>query len=65
MAANLVLCLALGLVGHMAHIAIPKTKEPVFYTLEFLLNVALPYTVISLAPYLVTKCTTGRKAKSA
>ena len=56
--------LALGYATDMAHVVIPKTNETVFYSLEFLLNIAFPYAVIALAPYLVMICG-SRKEKSA
>jgi glucose-6-phosphatase len=62
--ANVVLGLALGYATDLAHVAIPKTNETFFYTFEFFLNIAFPYTVIALAPYVVMVCG-GRKEKSA
>lgn len=56
--------LALGYATDLAHVAIPKTNETFFYTFEFFLNIAFPYTVIALAPYVVMVCG-GRKEKSA
>lgn len=53
--ATLVLGLILGYGAELAHVAIPKTNESVFYTLEFLLNVAFPYIAIALVPYVVMK----------
>lgn len=63
-AAMMVLGLALGQAAELAHAVIPKSNESVFYTLEFLLNVALPYAVIALSPYAVMVCG-SRKTKSA
>lgn len=53
-AAKLVLGLALGQVAEFVHVIIPKSNEAVFYSLEFVLNVAFPYAVIALAPYFVS-----------
>lgn len=62
--ANVVLGLALGYASDMAHAAIPKTNETLFYGLGFLLNVTFPYAVIALVPYTVMAFS-GRKEKSA
>lgn len=61
--ATLVLGLALGYGAEVAHVAIPKTNESVFYTLEFLLNVAFPYSAIALGPYAVMR-SASTKVKS-
>jgi glucose-6-phosphatase len=63
--ANVLLGLALGYATDMAHFFIPKTNETVFYSLEFLLNIAFPYAVIALAPYSIMMICGGRKEKSA
>jgi glucose-6-phosphatase len=55
MIVTMILGLALGYGAELAHVAIPKTNESVFYTLEFLLNVAFPYSAIALAPYFVMR----------
>ena len=55
--------LVLGQAAELAHIAIPKTNEAVFYSLEFILNVALPYSVIALSPYAVM-VSSSQKSKS-
>lgn len=55
--------LAMGHAAELAHAAIPKNNESVFYSMEFALNVALPYSVIALVPYCVMQ--SGIKAKSA
>lgn len=54
--------LGLGHAAELAHAAIPKSIESVFYSMEFTLNVALPYAVIALAPYCVMQF--GAKTKS-
>lgn len=56
----MILGLALGYGAELAHVAIPKTNESVFYTLEFLLNVAFPYSAIALAPYVVMRSGVGK-----
>ncbi|KAK4011046.1 LOW QUALITY PROTEIN: glucose-6-phosphatase catalytic subunit 1 [Daphnia magna] len=60
---TLVLGLILGYGAELAHVAIPKTNESVFYTLEFLLNVVFPYSAIALIPYAVMK-SSAAKVKS-
>ena len=61
--ATMALGLAMGHAAELAHAAIPKSNESVFYSMEFALNVALPYSVIALVPYFVMQ--SGIKAKSA
>lgn len=51
---------ALGHLADLAHVAIPKTNEHVFYSLEFLLNLAFPFTIIALLPYAVASVTNGK-----
>lgn len=68
-ALTVLLGLALGAAAESAHAAIPKSNINLFYVLEFALNVALPYTVIAVAPYVVAAVSSaeaGRltKAKS-
>ena len=60
MIVTMILGLALGYGAELAHVAIPKTNESVFYTLEFLLNVAFPYSAIALAPYSVMRSRLGK-----
>jgi len=60
--ATIALGLGLGQAAELAHAAIPKNIEAVFYSMEFTLNVALPYAVIALAPYCVMQ--NAVKAKS-
>ncbi|KAK2720707.1 hypothetical protein QYM36_004558 [Artemia franciscana] len=47
------LCFLAGKMTEVAHVLIPKEIDIVFYTLEFLLNAALPYVVISSVPYFI------------
>lgn len=57
--------LAAGAAAHVGHILIPKTDESVFYSLEFVLNVALPYVIVALVPYAVAASRSGKsKPKS-
>lgn len=62
-AATMALGLVAGGAAHLAHDLIPKTNESVFYSLEFVLNVALPYVIVSLVPYAVA-VSSSAKAKS-
>lgn len=56
----MVMGLILGFGAELAHVAIPKHNETVFYTLEFLLNVVYPFSAIALAPYAVMKYTNDK-----
>jgi glucose-6-phosphatase len=60
MISTMILGLALGYGAELAHVAIPQTNESVFYTLEFLLNVAFPYSAISLALYSFMRSQLGK-----
>lgn len=57
-AMTMLIGVAVGHLASLAHVAIPKTNEHVFYTLEFLLNCLLPYTIVALAPF-AAKCLSG------
>lgn len=63
-AATMALGLALGQAAELAHNVIPKDNEYVFYALEFVLNVALPYATIAVSPYMVKACSWFVKVKS-
>lgn len=55
---TMALGVAAGIAADITHHVIPKSSESLFYSLEFLLNVALPYLVIvspKLAMFLIRK----------
>lgn len=56
--------LAAGHLAAVGHVAIPKTNEQVFYTLEFTLNCLLPYAVVALAPFAAKSLSGSSKVKS-
>ena len=56
--------LVMGFSADVAHVAIPKTVESVFYSLEFLLNVALSYSITAVAPYLALVSLTPKQKSS-
>lgn len=56
--------LAMGLAADVAHVAVPKTNESVFYSLEFVLNVVLSYSITAVAPYLVMVSSSHKEKSS-
>jgi glucose-6-phosphatase len=60
--ATMILGVMAGYAAELTHFIIPKTNESVFYSMEFVLNVALPYAIVALVPYAVTS--SSGKAKS-